>query len=58
VQDLDNYRSVDDNDKVLLINRLIRNEEGRMVWSSEAISDSKVMTAYLKQRSLIDLLSG
>lgn len=43
--------------QVLLINRLVQNEDGRMVWTSEAVTDQKVMTAYLKQRHCIDQLS-
>ncbi|KAJ1332261.1 hypothetical protein BSLG_008920 [Batrachochytrium salamandrivorans] len=40
--------------KVLVISRLIRNEEGDLDWKSEVITDGRVINAYLRHRSLIE----
>ena len=36
-----------------MIKRLIMNDEGRMVWSAEAITDQRVLEAYLEKLTFI-----
>lgn len=40
--------------KMLVVNRLIKNEAGALEWKSEIIYDRKVITAYLRYRKLIE----
>ena len=39
---------------MLVINRLVKNENGEQVWKSEVITDSRVLNAYLRHRKMID----
>ncbi len=40
--------------KILVINRLVYDDQGDLVWKSEVVTDSRVMNAYLRQRVLIE----
>jgi transcription initiation factor TFIID subunit 1, fungi type len=40
--------------KILVINRLIKNETGGLDWKSEVITDGRVINAYLRHRKMIE----
>ncbi|KAJ8324904.1 hypothetical protein O5D80_006435 [Batrachochytrium dendrobatidis] len=40
--------------KVLVISRMIRNDQGELDWKSEVITDGRVINAYLRHRSIIE----
>jgi transcription initiation factor TFIID subunit 1 len=40
--------------KVLVINRLVKNETGGFDWKSEVITDARVINAYLRHRKMIE----
>jgi hypothetical protein len=39
--------------KVLVINRLLKKENGEVEWKSEVINDGRVINAYLRYRKLV-----
>ncbi|KAJ3093054.1 hypothetical protein HK102_010959 [Quaeritorhiza haematococci] len=40
--------------KMLVIMRLVRDEQGELVWKSEVLTDVRVINAYMRQRTLIE----
>ncbi len=40
--------------KMLVINRLVKNENGEPVWKSEVVTDTIVINAYLRHRRQIE----
>jgi hypothetical protein len=40
--------------KMLVINRLVRNEKGEQEWKSEIVTDGRVINAYLHHRKMIE----
>lgn len=40
--------------KMLVINRLVRDETGKADWKSEVITDARVINAYLRHRRMIE----